>query len=68
MLEAAVSFIVMSTTSKTSNNLSFLAWNINVLSSKSLEDKSQHSEFLDVINNCDFVILVKLGPVRMLLK
>ena len=33
-----------------------------------LEDKSQHSEFLDVINNFDFVILVKLGPVGMLLK
>ena len=42
---------------KTSNNLSFLAWNINGLSSKSLGGKSQHSEFLDVINNFDFVIL-----------
>ena len=47
----------MSTSIKTSNNLSFLAWNINGLSSKSLGDKSQHSEFLDVINNFDFVIL-----------
>ena len=31
--------------------------NINGLSSKSLGDKSQHSEFLNVINNFDFVIL-----------
>ena len=54
---AAVSSIVMSTSIKTSNNLSFLAWNINGLSSKSLGDKSQHSEFLDPINNFDFVIL-----------
>ena len=38
-------------------NLSFLAWNINGLSSKSFGDKSQHSEFLDAINNFDFVIL-----------
>ena len=48
---------MMSTSNKTSNNLSFLAWNINGLSSKSLGDKSQHSAFLDVINNFDFVIL-----------
>ena len=47
----------MSTSIKTSNNLSLLAWNINGLSSKSLGDKSQHSEFLHVINNFDFVIL-----------
>ena len=47
----------MSTSNKKSNNLSFLAWNINGLSSKSLADKSQHSEFLDVISNFDFVIL-----------
>ena len=32
-------------------------WNINGLSSKSLENKSQHSEYLNVINNFDFVIL-----------
>ena len=47
----------MSTSNKKSNNLSFLAWNTNGLSSKSLRDKSQHGEFLDVINNFDFVIL-----------
>lgn len=47
----------MSTSNRTSNNLSFLAWNINGISSKSLGDKSQHSEFLDVINSFDFVIL-----------
>ena len=46
----------MSTSSKKSNNLSFLAWKINGLSSQSLGDKSQHSEFLDVINNFDFMI------------
>ena len=40
-----------------SNNLSFLAWNINGLSSKSLGDKSQHNEFLAVINSFDFDIL-----------
>ena len=57
MLEAAVSFIVMSTCHKKSNNLAFLAWNINGLFSKSLGDESQHSEFLDVINNFDFVII-----------
>ena len=54
---AAVSSIVMSTSIKTSNNLSFVAWNINGLSSKSLGDKSQHIEFLDLINNFDFMIL-----------
>ena len=47
----------MSTSHKKSNNLSFLAWNINGLFSKSLGEKSQHSEFLDVINNFDFVII-----------
>ena len=57
MLEAAVSFMVMSTSHKKSNNLAFLAWNINGLFSKSQGDKSQHSEFLDVINNFDFVII-----------
>ena len=54
---AAVSSIVMSTSIKTSNNMPFLAWNINGLSSKSLGDKSQHIEFLDLINNFDFMIL-----------
>ena len=47
----------MSTSHKKSNNLSFLAWDINGLFSKSLGEKSQHSEFLDVINNFDFVII-----------
>ena len=52
----------MSTSNQRSNNLSFLAWNINGLSSKSLRDKSQHNEFLDVINNFDFVILWETWP------
>ena len=53
---------MISTSSKKSNNLSFLAWNMNRLFSKSLGDKSQHSEFLNVINNFDFVILWETWP------
>ena len=58
----------MSTSIKTSNNLSFLTWNISGLSSKSLGDKSQHSEFLDVINNFDFVILCETWTLSNVIK
>ena len=41
----------------TPSKLSFFAWNINGLSSKSLSDKLQNVDCLRVINGYDFVIL-----------
>ena len=40
-----------------SNKLSFLAWNINGLSSKSLGNKLRDPDCLRMINNFDFIIL-----------
>lgn len=40
-----------------SRKLSFFAWNINGLSTKSLGDKLQDADCLNMINNFDFIIL-----------
>ena len=40
-----------------SNKLSFCAWNINGLSSKSLGNKLRDPDCLRMINNFDFIIL-----------
>ena len=40
-----------------SSKLSFLAWNINGLSSKSLGDKLRNTDCLSIINSFDFIIL-----------
>ena len=40
-----------------SNKLSFFAWNINGLSSKSLGNKLRDPDCLRMINNFDFIIL-----------
>ena len=40
-----------------SSKLSFFAWNINGLSSKSLGDKLQNTDCLNMINDFDFIIL-----------
>ena len=39
--------------------LSFFAWNINGLFSKSLGNKLKNSEFLSIINGFDFIILTE---------
>ena len=43
--------------SNQSNKLSFFAWNINGLFSKTLGDKLRNSDFLSMIKNSDFTIL-----------
>ena len=40
-----------------STTMTFLAWNINGLSSKSIGDKWQNIDFLNMSNNFDFIIL-----------
>ena len=40
--------------------ISFSAWNINGLSNKVLGDKLHNNDFLDSINNCDFVALSEI--------
>ena len=42
------------------SRISFSTWNINGISSKSLGDKLQNSDFLSNINNYDFVILTEI--------
>ena len=44
-----------------SSKLSFCAWNINGLSSKCLGNKLQNLDFLNVIDNCDFILLTEIG-------
>ena len=44
-----------------SSKLSFCAWNINGLSSKCLRNKLQNPDFLNVIDNCDFILLTEIG-------
>ena len=44
-----------------SNKLSFCAWNINGLSSKCIGSKLQNPDFFNVIDNCDFILLTKIG-------
>ena len=44
-----------------SSKLSFCAWNINGLSSKWLGNKLQNPDFLNVIDNCDFILLTEIG-------
>ena len=39
------------------DKLSFFAWNINGVSSKSLGDKLRNTDFLRMINSFDFIIL-----------
>lgn len=54
------SFICLVQTRYFSNNsrkLSFFAWNINGLSSKTFGDKLQNYDYLNMINNFDFIIL-----------
>ena len=43
-----------------SSFMSFSAWNINGLSNKILGDKLDNNDFLDSINNCDFVALSEI--------
>ena len=43
-----------------SSFISFSAWNINGLSNKILGDKLDNNDFLDSINNCDFVALSEI--------
>ena len=40
----------------TSDRLSFFAWNIHGITSKSLGNKLQSTDFLDIINGSDFII------------
>ena len=47
----------MSTSRNDSRKLSFFAWNINGLSSKTFGDKLQNYDCLSMINNFDFIIL-----------
>ena len=47
----------MSTSRNDSRKLSFFAWNINGLSSKTFGDKLQGYDCLNMINNFDFIIL-----------
>ena len=44
-----------------SSKLSFCAWNINGLSSKCIGSKLQNPDFLNVIDNCDFILLTEIG-------
>ena len=43
----------------TSDRLSFFAWNIHGITSKSLGNKLQSTDFLDIINGSDFIILTE---------
>ena len=42
-----------------SGRLSFFAWNIHGITSKSLGNKLQSTDFLDMINGSDFIILTE---------
>ena len=43
----------------TSDNLSFFAWNVNGLFSKSLGNKLQSTDFLNMVNGFDYIIITE---------
>ena len=49
-----------------SDKLSFFAWNIHGITSKSLENKLQSTDLLDVINGSDFMIFTETWNAQML--
>ena len=54
-------FYAMGLTSRltSSKRLSFCAWNIHGTTSKSLGNKLQSTDFLDIINGSEFIILTE---------
>ena len=57
----ALFFYAMGLTSRltSSNKLSFFAWNTHGITSKSLGNKLQSTNFLDIINGSEFIILTE---------